>query len=174
MIAADTRGLVEALKARECYPHILDPLARPGGTPQVTESASFNVTVVKHEIYAAYLLLCRRVDVFSGEITSTFINLDPEGDHTQHLPIEKTMLPSLFAVGQSRPFISGCVRFTGCMWRSRRRGTLVRVPISTTLVDKLAAEIGWLTACVRNVGRVQRESCIVFPTHFHTKKTPTM
>lgn len=111
MIATDARGLVEALKTRECYPHILDPLARPGGTSQVTESASFNFTVVQHEIYAAYLLLCRRHDAFSGEIISTFINLDPEGGLTQHLPIEKTMLPSLYAVGQSSPF-----SFTGFMW----------------------------------------------------------
>lgn len=69
------------------------------GFRQVTESGSFNMSIVKHDLYSAYFLVCGGDKSFYGEVTSTFINRDPEGGLTQHLPIELAMLPALYSVG---------------------------------------------------------------------------
>ena len=69
---------------------------------QVTESGSFNFSVAQYDLYNAYLLVCHQGELYGGgEVTSTFINLDPEGRLTQHLSIQLSMLPSLYMVGQS-------------------------------------------------------------------------
>lgn len=51
-----------------------------------------------HDQYSAYVVVCGRDAGFSGDVTSTFLNLDPEGGLTQHLPIQLAMLPALFTV----------------------------------------------------------------------------
>lgn len=66
---------------------------------QITESTSFNMSIAHHDIYSAYLLVCQVDGAFVGDITGGFVNLDPEGGLTQHLPIELTMLPSIYSVG---------------------------------------------------------------------------
>lgn len=44
-------------------------------------------------------MVCRPGDYrFVGEVNSTFVNLDPEGELTQHLAIEFAMMPPVFAV----------------------------------------------------------------------------
>lgn len=68
---------------------------------KVEESGSFNVSIALHDKYAAYLLVCREDTVFEGDVKSTFVNLDPEGRLTQHLPIELAMNPALFTVSGS-------------------------------------------------------------------------
>lgn len=65
---------------------------------QVTGAGSFNLSVVHHDKYSAYLVVCDRGGGFSGEVTSTFLNLAPEGGLTQHLQIQQAMLPALFTV----------------------------------------------------------------------------
>ncbi|CAM9671657.1 unnamed protein product [Ascophyllum nodosum] len=64
---------------------------------EVTESGSFNFSVAQYDLYNAYLLVCHQGELYGGgEVTSTFINLDPEGRLTQHLSIQLSMLPSLY------------------------------------------------------------------------------
>lgn len=82
---------------------ILDAMAcpyPPRCVGQVTDSASFNLSVNRADIYTAYLLVCEPGASFVGEVTSVFINRDPEGGLTQHLPIELVMLPSIYSVRQ--------------------------------------------------------------------------
>ena len=69
-----------------------------GRLGQVSGSGSFNMSVAHHDKYYAYLMVCGRDMSFHGEVTSTFINLDPEGGLTQHLPIELAMLPAIHSV----------------------------------------------------------------------------
>lgn len=65
---------------------------------QIKAPGSFNMSIVQHDLYSAYLVVCHRGGTFTGDVTTTFINLDPEGGLTQHLPIEATMLPALYSV----------------------------------------------------------------------------
>lgn len=78
--------------------HLFTPSLRPPG--QVAGSASFNFTVAHHDIYSAYLLVCKEGS-FVAEVESLFINLDPEGNLSQHLAIEYAMMPSIYAVSES-------------------------------------------------------------------------
>lgn len=68
----------------------------------MAESGSFNVSIAVRDKYAAYLLVCRTDTTFKADVKSTFINLDPEGRLTQHLPIELAMNPSVFTVSVHR------------------------------------------------------------------------
>ncbi|CAM9365314.1 unnamed protein product [Discosporangium mesarthrocarpum] len=65
---------------------------------EVQETATFNFTINQYDLYNAYFIVCRSDSHVSARITSTFVNLDPEGGLTQHLAIELAMLPPLFAV----------------------------------------------------------------------------
>lgn len=49
-----------------------------------------------HDKYSAYLVVCQRGGGFAGDVTSTLLNLAPEGGLTQHLAIQQAMLPALF------------------------------------------------------------------------------
>lgn len=69
-----------------------------GGFGQVTGPGSFNMSVAHHDVYSAYFMVCSQDVKFYGDVTSTFINLDPEGGLTQHLPIELAMLPAIYSV----------------------------------------------------------------------------
>ena len=46
-------------------------------------------------------MVCHEDVKFYAEVTSTFINLDPEGGLTQHLPIELVMLPAIYSVSKA-------------------------------------------------------------------------
>ena len=65
------------------------------------EPGSFNMSIVQHDVYSAYLMVCHEDVKFYAEVTSTFINLDPEGGLTQHLPIELVMLPAIYSVSKA-------------------------------------------------------------------------
>ena len=65
---------------------------------QVTGSGSFNLSVMHHDQYSAYFVVCDPGSKFSGDVTTTFLNLDPEGGLTQHLAIQRAMLPALYTV----------------------------------------------------------------------------
>lgn len=65
---------------------------------QVTGSGSYEISALRHDQYSAYLVVCQRGGSFSGDVTSTFLNLTPEGGLTQHLEIQQAMLPALFTV----------------------------------------------------------------------------
>ncbi|CAM9383284.1 unnamed protein product [Laminaria digitata] len=56
------------------------------------------MSIAQHDLYSAYFMVCGEDKAFFGEVTSTFINLDPEGGLTQHLPIELAMLPAIYSV----------------------------------------------------------------------------
>eukprot|EP00903_Cladosiphon_okamuranus_P009103 g8701.t1 len=68
------------------------------GRFEVRGSGSFNLSIARHDMYSAYLVQCHRGAVFSGDVTTTFLNLSPEGGLTQHLAIQHAMLPALFTV----------------------------------------------------------------------------
>lgn len=65
---------------------------------QVTGPGPFNLSIVHHDQYSAYLVQCNPEASFSGDVTTTFLNLAPEGGLTQHLEIQQAMLPALFTV----------------------------------------------------------------------------
>lgn len=85
--------------------HMACQVSGTGGT--------FNLSVVHYDQYSAYLVLCRRGESFTGDVTTTFLNLDPEGGLTQHLAIQQAMLPALFTV--SFVFVSRS-RFSMAGW----------------------------------------------------------
>lgn len=94
---------------------------------QVTESSSFNLSIAEHDIYSAYLLLCQPEGTFIGEVTAGFVNLDPEGGLTQHLPIELTMLPGIYSVsylGMTRGMVSSAYTVRARKLICDRRGFL--------------------------------------------------
>lgn len=76
---------------------------------QVTEPGSFNLSIVHHDQYSAYLVLCHRGASFSGDVKTTFLNLAPEGGLTQHLAIQQAMLPALFTVSFVPVWLCTCV-----------------------------------------------------------------
>lgn len=76
-------------------------VSRRGAARQVTGSGSFNLSLVHHDMYSAYLVVCKAGGSFSGDVTSTFLNLVPEGELSQHLPIQQAMLPALYTVSLS-------------------------------------------------------------------------
>lgn len=71
---------------------------RARAVSQVTGSGTFDLPIVNHDMYTAYLVLCQRGGSFSGDVTLTYLNPVPEGGLTQHLPIQLAMLPALYTV----------------------------------------------------------------------------
>ncbi|CAN0371820.1 unnamed protein product, partial [Ectocarpus sp. 8 AP-2014] len=67
--------------------------APSAGRFEITGHDSFNMSIAHHDRYFAYLVVCDRGGSFYGHVTSTFLNRVPEGDLTQHLPINQAMLP---------------------------------------------------------------------------------
>lgn len=65
---------------------------------QITGSGSFQLSIVQHDLYTAYLVVCQRGGSFSGDVTLTYLNPVPEGSLSQHLPIQLAMLPALYTV----------------------------------------------------------------------------
>eukprot|EP00752_Nemacystus_decipiens_P005249 g4763.t2 len=73
-------------------------IAPSTGRFEVTGPGSFNLSIVHHDQYSAYLVQCHPGSEFSGDVTTTFLNLAPEGGLTQHLAIQQAMLPALFTL----------------------------------------------------------------------------
>ncbi|CAN0193649.1 unnamed protein product, partial [Scytosiphon promiscuus] len=94
-------------------------LAPSTGRFEVTGSGSFNLSFAHHDVYSAYLVVCKPEGSFSGEITSTFLNLVPEGGLTQHLPIQQAMLPTLYTL-MSVMYAALTAAWIGEMLRLRR------------------------------------------------------
>ena len=90
------------------------------------------MSIAQHDEYYAYFMVCGQDMTFSGEVTSTFINLDPEGGLTQHLPIQLTMLPAIFSVSAAvlPPFAAVLPPFAAvrdvvlCVFKERIGGSL--------------------------------------------------
>lgn len=91
-------------------------------------SGSFNLSIVNHDMYTAYLLVCQRGGSFSGDVNLTYLNLVPEGGLTQHLPIQLAMLPALYTVscsGDTHPGVESVFAdFLVCYVRGVFRGAL--------------------------------------------------
>lgn len=93
---------------------------------QITGHDSFNMSIAHHDRYSAYLVVCGRGGSFYGYVTSTFLNRVPEGDLTQHLPINQAMLPALYTVSVV-PHVSLRVELCCCS-RVRSVGGVLLVP----------------------------------------------
>ncbi|KAG5192550.1 lung seven transmembrane receptor-domain-containing protein [Tribonema minus] len=64
---------------------------------EIVSTTSVNVTVPTADQYTAYLLLCQDL-LFAGTVTTTLLNLTPDGELSQQLPIEDSPLPRLYTV----------------------------------------------------------------------------
>ena len=83
------------------------------------------MSIAQHDEYYAYFMVCGQDMTFSGEVTSTFINLDPEGGLTQHLPIQLTMLPAIFSVSAAvLPPFAAVRDVVLCVFKERIGGSL--------------------------------------------------
>ncbi|CAM9201879.1 unnamed protein product [Ectocarpus sp. 6 AP-2014] len=93
--------------------------APSAGRFEITGHDSFNMSIAHHDRYSPYLVVCDRGGSFYGHVTSTFLNRVPEGDLTQHLPINQAMLPALYTL-MSVVYVALTAAWLGEMVRLRR------------------------------------------------------